>query len=204
MLLLHAKIYGLKRFTVDPYQIGKENSDGIHSGAFWIYYQAGFRPLQKEQRDLAASEEVKIKNNKGYRSPANVLKKLANSRMELVLKKTAVNFDATDLSRAYAGVVTKKFKGKRNLAEKDTLKKLADILGIKNYREENLDFVLKSWAVLLLSKERELRRNNAIKEKLKRLFVLKAGGSEEMYIAALQQAPELRKFLETVLKEYAG
>jgi hypothetical protein len=204
VLLLHAKIYGLKRFTADPYQIGKENSDGIHSGAFWIYYQAGFRPLQKEQRELAASEEVKIKNIQGYRSPANVLKTLANSRMELILKKTAVNFDATDLSRAYAGIVTKKFKGKRNLAEKDTVKKLADILGIKNYREENLDFVLKSWAVLLLSKERELRKNNAIKEKLKRLFVLKAGGSEEMYIAALQQAPELRKFLETVLKEYAG
>ena len=91
VLQLHSKVYHLKRFTVDPYQIGKQNDDGIHSGAFWIYYHAGFRPLQKLQKELAATEYLKIKTNKNYRSPESTLKILADSRLELILKKSAVS-----------------------------------------------------------------------------------------------------------------
>ncbi len=208
VLQLHAKVCRLKRFTVDPYQVGKENSEGINSGAFWIYYHAGFRPLQKMQQELAIAEEQKIKTQNNYRSPAPVLKKLANSRLELVLNKRAVSFDATDLSIAYAGIITKKYKGNRSLAhcglrpEKNAVQKLANILQIKNYQDDNMKFILKSWAVLLLSNEKELRRNNALKKILKKLFVLKAGGSEEAYITTLQQSSVLRKFIEGLIKEY--
>ena len=203
VLELHRKVYRLKRFTVDPYQIGKTNSDGIHSGAFWMYYHLGFRPIQKIQQELATAEDLKIKSNNTYRSPAPVLKTLSNSRLELVLQKNAVCFDATDMSRAYAGILTKKYNGNRMLAEKGAGKKLANILLIKNYREDNMKFILKNWAVLLLNNEKELRHNNALKKMLRELFILKAYGSEEEYIAGLQQAVELRKFIEPMLKKYA-
>jgi hypothetical protein len=98
VLQLHAKVYHLKRFTVDPYQIGKDNSDGIYSGAFWVYYHAGFRPLEEIQKQLAETEAAKIQTDKKYRSPKAVLKTLANSRLELILQKNAVRFDATDMS----------------------------------------------------------------------------------------------------------
>ena len=202
VLELHRKVYRLKRFTVDPYQIGETNSDGIHSAAFWMYYHLGFRPIQKIQQELATAEDVKIKFNKTYRSPVPVLKTLANSRLELVLQKNAVRFDATDISRAYAGILVKKYNGNRLLAEKGAATKLANILLIKNYREDNMKFILKNWAVLLLSNEKELRQNSALKKTLRKLFILKAGGSEEEYIAGLQQAVELRKFIEPMLKKY--
>jgi len=202
VLELHRKVYRLKRFTVDPYQVGKNNSDGIHSGAFWMYYHLGFRPIQKIQLELATAEDVKIKSNNAYRSPVPVLKTLANSRLELVLQKSAVSFDATDISRAYAGILTKKYNGNRLLAVKGAAIKLANILLVKNYHEDNMKFILKNWAVLLLSNEKELRYNNALKKMLKKLFVLKAGGSEEAYIAGLQQAVDLRKFIEPMLKKY--
>ena len=202
VLQLHAKVYNLKRFTVDPYQIGKENSDGIHSGAFWIYYHAGFRPVQKIQQELATAEELKIKANKNYRSPASALKILANSRLQLVLQKGAVSFDATDMSSAYAGILTKKYNSNRGLAEKDAVKKLAGILQIKNYQGHNMNFIFKNWAVLLLSNEKELRRNSPVKKILKKLFVLKANGSEEEYITALQKTADLRNFMEELIKEY--
>ena len=201
---LHTKLYRLKRFTVDPYQVGKENSDAINSGAFWIYYHAGFRPLEKLQRDLAEAEEIKIRSNKKYRSPAAVLKTLANSRLELVLQKTAVRFDATDLSRLYAGILTKKYKGDRQRLEKDAVKKLAGILGLKNYHDENMKFVLKNWGVLLLNNEKELQSNSALKRSVKELVSLKAGGSEEAYITVLQKATRLRSFIDTLLKRYVG
>jgi hypothetical protein len=201
VLELHRKVYRLKRFTVDPYQVGKKNSDGIHSGAFWMYYHLGFRPILKIQQELAMAEDLKIKSNHAYRSPVSVLKTLANSRLELVLQKSSVSFDATDISRAYAGILTKKYNGNRMLAEKGA-GKLANILLIKNYREDNMKFILKNWAVLLLSNEKELRHNSALKKLLKKLFILKAGGSEEAYITGLQQAVDLRKFIGLMLKKY--
>ncbi len=204
ILQLHTKVYHLKRFSIDPYQVGKENHEGINSGAFWFYYHGGFRPLQKVQQVLAIAEEQKIKTQNKYRTPAPVLKKLADSRLQLVLNKTAVRFDATDLSRVYAGIITKKYKGNRSLAEKEAAKKLADILQIKNYRETNMNFVLKSWAVLLLSNKNELHSNNLLKRTLKKLFALKATGSEVDYMAALQQSSVLRKFIEGLVKQYVG
>jgi hypothetical protein len=202
VLELHRKVYRLKRFTVDPYQIGKKNSDGIHSGAFWIYYHSGFRPMQKIQRELATAEDIKIKFNSSYRSPVPILKTLANSRLELVLQKSAASFDATDLSRVYAGILAKKYNGNRSLAEKEAAKKLANLLLIKDYREDKMKFILKNWAILLLSRENELRNNSALKKVLKKLFIIKAGGSEEAYITGLQQAADLRKFIGRILKKY--
>ena len=202
VLQLHAKVYGLKRFTVDPYQIGKYNSDGINSGAFWMYYHTGFSPLQKQQQELATAEQQKIKANKKYRSPLAILKTLANSRMQLVLQKGAVSFDATDISQTYAAILANKYKGDRNLAEKNSIKKLAVMLQIKNYEETNLNFILKNWAVLLLSNEKELRSNSVLRKMLKKLFVLKANGSEEAYITGLQNAAELKIFTERIIESY--
>jgi len=203
VLQLHSKVYGLNRFSVDPYQLGKDNSDGIHSGAFWVYYHAGFRPLEKEQAALALVEAAKINADKKYRSRVPVLNKLARSRMELVLKKTAVNFDATDLSRLFAAVLTKKYGGNRIAATKNAAQKLGSITGIKNFTDENMHFVLKNWAILLLSSESELRNNPALKKIMKKLFVLKATGPEEEYIKVMQGAVELRKFIEGLFKKWS-
>ena len=167
LLQLHAQVYNLKRFTVDPYQIGKDNSDGIHSGSFWIYYNAGFRPIEKQQQQIAATEAAKIQANKKYRTAPAVLKTLAESRLELLLQKNAVRFDATDMSRTYAGIITKKYNGNRQLAQKNAVKKLAAILQIKNYQDDNINFVLKNWAVFLLCKEKELAKNNHLKKNIK-------------------------------------
>ena len=204
VLKLHQKVYKLNRFSVDPYQIGKENSEGIMSGAFWTYYRSGFRPIREEQKKLADTEALKIKSVKGYRSSTSILKKLADSRLELILQKTAVSFDATDLSVAYANILKNHYDNNRKVAEELTFTKLADILHLKNYQDEKFKFVLKNWCILLLSNEKELRRNNELKKILKKLFELKANGNEEDYISELQQAKELRKFVEKTVKENVG
>ena len=204
VLALHQKVYKLNRFGVDPYQIGKENSDGINSGAFWTYYHAGFRPIREEQKKLAEAEAKKIKSTRGYRSSASTLKKLAGSRLELVLQKNAAEFDATDLSLAYAHILANQYDNHRKVAEKISLPKLIEIMQLKNYHEEKLEFILKNWCVLLLDNEQELRRNNDLKKSLQKLFELKASGNEQDYLFELQSARELRKYLEIIVKETAG
>ncbi len=201
VLKLHSKVYHLKRFTVDPYQLGKENSDGIRSGAFWVYYHAGFRPLREAQKQLAVAEALNIRSVKNYRSPASVLSKLADSRMELLLQTRAVTFDATDLSLAYARILKDRYDNNKKLAEDRSLLRLIDLLQLKNYPEKKLQFILKNWSVLLSNNEEELRDNKELKKVLKKLFELKASDSEEEYISGLQKAKELRRLMEKIVKE---
>jgi hypothetical protein len=204
VLKLHRGVYHLNRFSVDPYQVGKENIEGIKSGAFWTYYHSGFRPIREEQKKLAETELLKIKTIKGYRSPVSVLKKLADSRLELVLQKKAVRFDATELSVSYANILKNQYNNNRKVAEMLSFTKLAYIIKLKNYHEEKLKFILKNWCILLLTNEQELRRNSGLKKILKKLFELKAGGDEEDYISELQRATALRKLLERIVKENFG
>jgi hypothetical protein len=72
---------GVTAFSLDPYQIGHENEEGIESGAFWFYRKLGFRPTSKEALRLALKEEEKIRTRQGYRTPASTLRKLAASPM---------------------------------------------------------------------------------------------------------------------------
>jgi hypothetical protein len=72
---------GVTAFSLDPYQIGYENEEGIESGAFWFYRKLGFRPTHRETLRLAQKEEEKIAARKGYRTSAATLRRLAESPM---------------------------------------------------------------------------------------------------------------------------
>ncbi|HJP94480.1 MAG TPA: hypothetical protein VJ875_21140 [Pyrinomonadaceae bacterium] len=72
---------GVTAFSLDPYQIGYENEEGIESGAFWFYRKLGFRPARGEILQLALKEEEKIARRKGYRTSAATLRRLAESPM---------------------------------------------------------------------------------------------------------------------------
>ncbi len=76
---------GATAFSLDPYQIGYENEEGIESGAFWFYRKLGFRPTRKDVLQLTTKEEQKIATRKGYRTSAATLRKLAASPMILQL-----------------------------------------------------------------------------------------------------------------------
>jgi hypothetical protein len=72
---------GVTSFSIDPYQIGYQNEEGIESGAFWFYRKLGFRPTQRAVLQLVEKEEQKIATRKNYRTSARTLRKLAESPM---------------------------------------------------------------------------------------------------------------------------
>ena len=72
---------GVTAFSLDPYQIGHENEEGIESGAFWFYRKLGFRPTSEAVLQMTLKEEEKIRRREGYRTPAAMLRKLAASPM---------------------------------------------------------------------------------------------------------------------------
>lgn len=83
VLRVYRQLFHVRRFQVDPYQIGAENDEAIQSGAFWFYYRLGFRPEQAALRRLAARQDERLRAQPGYRSPPRVLRELAGSRLVL-------------------------------------------------------------------------------------------------------------------------
>jgi hypothetical protein len=173
IISVYKHVFNLNRFTVDPYQIGKNNSDGIRSGAFWMYYRLGFRPMQENLKALAEDESNKIAAGKSYRSPARILNKLADSKLELFTgnKTHAARFDATDLSLLSLHMQKIEPFTKTKLPAGRINENWVKIFGVTQ------------WEKLL--------KDTRIKE----LIQLKTNGDEWTYIHQLQQHRNLQKAL---------
>src|SRR5438067_9278863 len=77
ILRLMRQLFGVTVFSIDPYQVGHENEEGIESGAFWFYRKLGFRPVKPGLLKLTEAEEAKVNNNPNHRTSATTLRKLA-------------------------------------------------------------------------------------------------------------------------------
>jgi hypothetical protein len=77
VLRLFHQLLGTTCFSIDPYQIGLDNEEAIHSGAFWFYRRLGFRPVLPEVVRVLGPQECKMLKDPAHRSSASVLRKLA-------------------------------------------------------------------------------------------------------------------------------
>ncbi|MBC7384475.1 MAG: hypothetical protein H7296_16025 [Bacteroidia bacterium] len=117
LLRLYFHRFQLQQFTVDPYQIGQGNEDGISSGAFWFYYKLGFRPMQKQYAELADAEMLKMAIDKSYKTPLNTLIILANSELYWKQKDSpAVYYPLLKVSEVISRYVCDYYAGNRRLA----------------------------------------------------------------------------------------
>jgi hypothetical protein len=85
VMRVYHSLVGCTRFVANAYQLGRNNTEALQSGAFWFYYHLGYRPLGHELRQLAIDELAERRRNKAYRSGRQVLKKLSNEDMHLTL-----------------------------------------------------------------------------------------------------------------------
>ncbi|HJU52556.1 MAG TPA: hypothetical protein VJ815_09505 [Acidimicrobiia bacterium] len=77
------QIFDATSFTLEPYQLGEGNEEGIESGAWWFYYKAGFRPRNRAIRALAKSELERMRRRPGHRSSPATLANLAKDYLYL-------------------------------------------------------------------------------------------------------------------------
>ena len=77
VLAMTRHLFGAESFSIDPYQLGYGNKEGLGSGAWWFYYKLAFRPLDSEVRRVLRGELAAMRANPRYRSNIATLKKLA-------------------------------------------------------------------------------------------------------------------------------
>lgn len=155
-LNLFHHLLGVTAFSVDPYQIGFENEEGIESGAFWFYRKLGFRPTQPKLVDLALAEEKKIAARTSYRTPARVLRRLAEGPMIFELDKSKSGdwdrFQIRNIGLAVQRRMAAGFRGNAETIRIDSVKAITRSLGfsIRGWNELELNAVSDLALVLAL------------------------------------------------------
>jgi hypothetical protein len=123
LLRVYKMVFGLYEIEVDAYQFGRDNEDGIQSGAFWFYYRYGFRPMQAALRNLASSESKKIQSTPGYRSKRETLLRFTESNVSIRFEEESCLRTNTCLSEIKKWM-KQVHQGHRMHAEKAAIHKL--------------------------------------------------------------------------------
>jgi hypothetical protein len=77
--------FGTRSFSIEPYQLGKGNDEGLASGAWWFYAKLGFRPRARDAIALAAHEFARLARSKDHRTRPDTLRALAEHHLFLDL-----------------------------------------------------------------------------------------------------------------------
>lgn len=191
-------LLGVTAFTLDPYQIGFENEEGIASGAFWFYRKLGFRPTRKALLALTRKEEEKIGSRAKYRTARSTLKRLAAGPMIFELESRRAgdwdHFQLRTLGRATQRLMASSFAGDpeefRQTATRDC--ELALDLNLSSWTQVQRT-AFSDFAIVLqqISDLRDWTRSE--KEKLVGIIKAKVGPNEMTYLKRLQNHERLRK-----------
>lgn len=201
LLRVYKQYFGAGIFAVKPYQFGKNNKEALHSGAFWFYYKAGFRPENKELRLIAEQEWKKIKANTKYRSPFQMLKKLTGCNLILQLQSNVFPLtDASVLSQKITDYINNEIDGNRYRATNSCVNRTKKQLGIRTFTSwspyEKKAFT--EWSLVAQSLLQVSHWKQKDKKQFIQLLRLKGRPGERNFILSLQQC---RSFWNDLFKQ---
>jgi hypothetical protein len=200
ILRLMRQLLGVTVFSIDPYQVGHENEEGIESGAFWFYRKLGFRPVQTELMKLALGEEQRIAASHGYRTAARTLRKLAAGHMLFEMPGASAGawdrFQIRNVGLAVQKRMAGDFGGDAQRIRADSadfIKRALD-LDTRRWSEPELR-VFESFALVLAMIPGVARWNASEKKLAARIVSAKARGDEALYLRLMQGHERMRAAL---------
>jgi len=193
ILAVMKHLTGVTAFTLDPYQIGFDNEEGIESGAFWFYRKLGFRSTSGEIQKLTKNEEEKIAKRKNYRTPATTLRKLAAAPMILELDDSKKgdwdHFQLRQMGFAVQRLMSEEYGGDAERMRQSATGTIAATLGIDTYIEAK---ALQEFGLVLLLVRGVNDWDSADKDSLKRIIQAKGSSEETRYLRLMQKHARLR------------
>ena len=194
ILNVMSRLTGVSSFSLDPYQIGFENEEGIQSGAFWFYRKLGFRSTRRSIQKLTETEEEKIRRRKTYRTTAATLRRLSAAPMILELddrrKGDWDRFQVRNIGLAVQRLMAEKFDGDVNRMRKRTVELLANNLGVDS-RRQGKTFADFAFVLALVPEFR--RWSEEEKTLLKEIIHAKESDNEARYLRLMQKHERFRE-----------
>ena len=122
-------------FSIDPYQLGHNNTEGLKSGAWWFYYKLGFRPEDPEVRRLLRSELRCMRKNSRHRSSLVTLQKLSTEPMFFYLDRdkrdVLAKLPLGELGLRISRLLADRFGADRERAIRTLSREAAKLLGVR-------------------------------------------------------------------------
>ena len=198
VLRLFKQMLGARVFSIDPYQLGSLNEEGIASGAFWFYRKLGFRPVVPRLARLTAREEHKVATRTGYRTTARTLRELASGHVLYEAPDSQPGawdaFHIRNLVAAVARRTARLYGGDPERARRACVEKVSDALGISAARwNDDERRALENFSLLLALVPDLSRWTEEEKSAVVRIIRAKAGADELAYLRLLQKHQRLRR-----------
>ena len=207
---LMRQLLGVTVFSIEPYQIGHENEEGIESGAFWFYRKLGFRPVRPELMKLTLSEEQKIATKRDYRASARTLRRLAAGHMLFEFEKSGSyasdlllprgdgvsewdQFAVRNLGLAVQRRMSQEFNSEAARIRAASVKFVKRALGLRSDRWREAELNALENLALVLAMIRGIERWSADEKQLAAQIIRAKGrGDEARYLRLIQQHTKLR------------
>jgi len=187
MLTMLHYVLGATSFTLDPYQLGKGNDDGIASGAWWFYYKLGFRPRAATVKRVLREELARIAANPRHRSSPAALRKLAEGHLVFDVGRPVPLPPAANIGLAVADRLA------RRGAREDAAREAMRILGLRPLAgwTRNERVAWERWAPVVLTLPGVSRWSAANRRALLGVVRAKGGPSERAFLARFNAHPVL-------------
>ncbi|HEX8070078.1 MAG TPA: hypothetical protein VF546_09020 [Pyrinomonadaceae bacterium] len=200
LMRLCRQLLGVTVFSIDPYQLGAKNEEGIESGAYWFYRKLGFRPTDAELAKLDAREQRRLSARADYRTPPATLRRLAAGHVlyEAPGAERGVwdRFHVHQLGLQIARRMGKEFGGDAERLRRAAVASVGRALGVKVDRwSAAARRVFADFAPVLALIPDLARWSAAERRAVVRLVRAKAGADELDYLRLLQGHARLRRAL---------
>jgi hypothetical protein len=200
ILRLMRQLLGVTVFSIDPYQVGHENEEGIESGAFWFYRKLGFRPVRPELMKLTLTEERRIAASRDYRTPARTLRKLANGHLLFEMTGASAGawdrFEIRNVGLAVQDRMAGDFGGDAQKIRADSANSIKRALDLDTRRWSVPELrIFENFALVLAMIPGIARWNASEKQLAARIISAKARGDEALYLRLMQGHVRMRAAL---------
>lgn len=191
------QMMGVTVFSIDPYQLGHENEEGIASGAFWFYRKLGFRPAIDLTAELLKAEERRLAARPLYRTSHRTLRFLAEGHMLLEIPQTDERrwdrFLIRKVGLAVQRRMASRFGGDAGKIRRASVKEVARALNIQVEDWKSAEQRAFEELALVLALIPDLARwTEDEKRDVARIIRAKAGADESRYVHLLQRHSRLR------------
>lgn len=198
VLKILRQMLGVTVFSIDPYQLGHENEEGIESGAFWFYRKLGFRPTLERVVKMMETEERKLAAEPAHRTPARVLRSLAEGYMLLEIPaspgKDWDRFQIRKVGLAVQQRMASRCGGDAERMRRASAERVRRTLGVQTINWKKTEGRAFEDLALVLDMIPDLARwTKEEKRDVVRIIRAKAGADEARYLKLLQRHAKLRE-----------
>ena len=199
LLAVVRHVLGATSFSIEPYQLGQGNDEGIETGAWWFYYKLGFRPRRTSVRRILRTELARMKTNPRHRSSPTTLRKLAAGHLFFELDPAHPHGlpPVATLGARVAALLAKAPAGNRADALDAASRALLHVTGLRSLRGFTRDErrAWRRWSPLVLALPGRTRWSAAQRRAIARVLRAKGGRRESDFAALFAAHPRLARAL---------